>query len=221
MATGAPDTRDNYYELFDVYWPVGVAVFLVVVVVVVVVVLRYRSSSDEFPPDREVGERKNMPLEGGYAFLLACVVAVLVYFTFDSMAELESSEPSATSPSIDVTAARWSWRFTYEDGPSLHGDTESPTTLVVPSETPVQISLTSRDVVHSFWIPHTRFKRDAFPGRTTSFVLEFDHSDEGFHRAWGTCAEFCGAGHADMVFNVDVKPADEFDQWLASQGGEA
>lgn len=233
MSERAADTRDEYGALFDIYWPIGVAVFLIVVVAVVVVVFRYRSDSDEFPDaGPTVGERKNMPLEGGYALLLAAVVGLLLYFTFDTMADLESGDEQQTASAetgggqgaeaaVDVTATRWSWRFEYEDGPTVQGEDKRPPTLVVPSETPIRFRLTSRDVVHSFWIPHVRFKRDAFPGRTTSFVLRFAEADEGFHREWGECAEFCGLLHADMSFHVEVVPRPEFDRWLAETGTDA
>lgn len=209
MDERAGDTRREYSELFDVYWPIGVAVYLIVFVAVVVVVFRYRSNSDEFPG----GKHKNTPLEGGYAFFLALIVAMLLYFTFDTMSDLESAERQATDgPKVEVTAARWSWRFEYpEYGFAMQGEDKRPATLVVPADTPVRFDQTSRDVIHSFWIPHLRFKRDAFPGRTTSFVLRFE--DEGFHPKWGECAEFCGLLHTDMSFNVNVLPPDEFEAW--------
>jgi cytochrome c oxidase subunit 2 len=87
---------------------------------------------------------------------------------------------------------------------------ETPT-LTVPSDTTVRFTLRSNDVIHAFWIPYARFKRDAFPNRTTEFDLTFD--DPGVHE--GICAEFCGLDHTIMRFDVDVLSPDEFDGWLS------
>jgi cytochrome c oxidase subunit 2 len=85
-----------------------------------------------------------------------------------------------------------------------------PATLVVPSGQTVQFRMRSLDVIHSFFVPKLRFKRDAFPERTTEFDLVFH--EPGFT---GRCAEFCGLHHADMRFNVEVLPPDEFARWAA------
>jgi cytochrome c oxidase subunit 2 len=92
--------------------------------------------------------------------------------------------------------------------------------LVLPAGSSVRFEMTSRDVIHSFWIPGFRFKRDVFPAQTTSF--EVDVSDKtGFFRNTGVCAEFCGLDHTQMRFSVRIVTPDEFDQWLAENGGTA
>jgi cytochrome c oxidase subunit II len=78
---------------------------------------------------------------------------------------------------------------------------------------PVRVTVTSADVVHSFYVPQFLFKRDAVPGRETSF--DFTVDDPGTYR--GQCAEFCGIYHSRMPFSVRaVSPAD-YDAWVASQ----
>jgi cytochrome c oxidase subunit II len=72
----------------------------------------------------------------------------------------------------------------------------------------VQFRLVSLDVIHSFYIPALRFKRDAFPGKPTSFDLVF-----GRGRFMGECAEFCGLHHTDMRFDVEGMPASAFGSW--------
>src|SRR3954469_20158300 len=102
-----PDTRREYQDLFDVYWPIGVAVFLIVAVTVVYVVVRFRSTSDEVPEGRD----ESRPVEALYALGLACVVALLLALTYATMDNL-SRAAGARHPPLDVrvTAARWSWR---------------------------------------------------------------------------------------------------------------
>jgi cytochrome c oxidase subunit II len=208
-----PDTRREYQDLFDVYWPIGVGVFLVVLALVVYVVLRFRSSGDEFPDGRD----ENKPAEIVYAVGLACVVALLLGLTYGTMDHLSRAASTGHPPvDVHVTAARWSWRFDY---PRLSltqaGTSNRPATLVVPADTPIRFRETSRDVVHSFWVPSVRFKRDAFPGRTTTFTLVF--RDRGFHREAGECAEFCGLRHAYMTFHVNVLAPRAFERWVRAR----
>jgi cytochrome c oxidase subunit 2 len=97
----------------------------------------------------------------------------------------------------------------------IGNDRDQPT-LGVPAGQRVEFSLTSRDVIHSFWIPFERFKRDAFPDRVNRFDLVFD--DPGGHD--GICAEFCGLRHTGMRFRVLVLSEPDFRRWLATQGTE-
>ena len=69
-------------------------------------------------------------------------------------------------------------------------------------------------MIHSFWIPYVRFKRDAFPRRTTSFVLSFP--GVGYHTA-GRCAEYCGLKHDQMIFTVEVMSRNDFNAWVSQQ----
>ena len=204
------DTRDEFQDLWSLYLPIGVAVAAIVFGLVVFSVIRYRRRDDELPRGRE-----GPPIvEGLYALLLAGVVAFLLAFTFatnDRETEL-ASDPGAR---IDVTAFQWGWRFTYPgEGLSVVGDEKRPPTLVVPTDTTVRFTLRSRDVIHAFWIPELRFKRDAFPDRETEFDLSFD--DEG---AIGRCAEFCGLAHGEMTFHVVAMSPPEFRNWLVAESG--
>jgi cytochrome c oxidase subunit II len=121
-----------------------------------------------------------------------------------------SADPGAE---LDVTAFQWGWRFTYPDEDvTVVGDDRRPPTLVVPIDETVRFTLTSRDVIHSFWIPEVRFKRDAFPNRETTFDLSFEQDD-----MTGRCAEFCGLAHGEMTFDVVGMDRDDFDDWLRTQ----
>ncbi len=202
------DTRDEFQDLWRIYLPIGVAVAVIVFGLVLFALVRYRRRGDEIP-----GGREGPPiLEGVYALVLVGVVVFLLAMTFrtdDRVIEV-SSDPGL---SVDVTAFQWGWRFTYQgEQVTVVGDDRRPPTLVVPTDTEVRFTLHSRDVIHAFWIPELRFKRDAFPERDTTFDLSFP--DEGMV---GRCAEFCGLAHAEMTFNVLGMAAAEFEDWLRTQ----
>jgi cytochrome c oxidase subunit 2 len=147
--------------------------------------------------------------------VLAVIAAVLLTLTLranDRVTELSAS-PGLT---IDVTAFKWQWGFDYRDrGVEIVGEEGETPTLTVPADTTIRFTLRSNDVIHAFWIPYARFKRDAFPDRTTEFDLSFD--DPGVHE--GFCAEFCGLDHTIMRFGLEVLPPDQFADWLSQQEG--
>jgi cytochrome c oxidase subunit II len=202
---GVIDTREEFDSLFSLYLPIAIAVAGLVTLAIVVALVRSRRGRPS--------QREGFPLlEGLYALLLAGVVVLLVTNTFRTEARVDrvSDHPDTR---IQVTAFQWGWRFTYPgEGVSVVGNNVRQATLVVPARTTIRFELISRDVIHSFWIPELRFKRDAFPERETRFDLVF--SKRGMV---GKCAEFCGLHHADMGFNVLALPRAEFRSWLAGQ----
>jgi cytochrome c oxidase subunit 2 len=90
--------------------------------------------------------------------------------------------------------------------------------LRVPAGRPVRLLITSRDVIHSFFVPDLRVKQDALPGRYTQ--TWFNPDRPGRYQIF--CAEYCGLSHSGMLGELVVMPPDEFDAWLAEQRrGEA
>jgi cytochrome c oxidase subunit 2 len=146
------------------------------------------------------------------------VVAFLVALTFAAQDRISSADvPPGLR--VSVTAAKWNWRFDYPAlGIRQVAGASGPSVLVVPSGTEIRFRLTSLDVIHSFWIPYLRFKRDAFPARYTEFDLSFARA--GLHTN-GLCAEFCGLDHDKMVFDVQVLTPAEFQSWVARRRAAA
>ena len=115
--------------------------------------------------------------------------------------------PSAVS--IAVSGHQWWWEVEYEDAtPSRRVKTANE--IHVPIGRPVVIKVTSRDVIHSFWVPNLDGKRDLIPGYTTAVWIQADRA--GTFR--GQCAEFCGRQHAHMAFDLVAEPEADFEQWL-------
>lgn len=222
------DTRAGYHGLSDIYTPIAVAVLVLFWILIIAFAVRFRRRRDAPAPPPQIDE--NPKAEGAYVALLAAVCALLVYFTFswmgrdvadlpaEPLAAGKSDAQSSSTPRpvqrIRVTASQWNWRFDYPQGITQVGDGSHIPTLVVPVGD-VQFTLTSLDVVHSFFIPVLRFKRDAFPRRPTNFTLGFDRI--GFHHAAGDCAEFCGLRHSYMQFNVEVLGDGAFRRWVAAR----
>ena len=195
------DTRREFDHLFfSLYLPLTVVVTAIVTAIVAYALLRRR--------DRPSPKRESKLGEGIYAAGLAVIAAVLVGFTFRTESKVDRVDDARVR--IDVTAFQWGWRFAYEGGRVVVGNDRTLPVLVVPAGERVLFTLTSRDVIHAFWVPDVRFKRDAFPGRTTRFDLVFERPGA----LPGACAEFCGLRHADMRFGVRVLARRDFDAWV-------
>jgi len=114
--------------------------------------------------------------------------------------------PPADAMQVYVTAKQWMWKFDYPDGPVAQG------VLHVPVGRPVKLLMTSRDVIHSFYVPAFRAKRDVLPGRYTEYW--FQATAPGHYDIF--CAEYCGAGHSYMRGQVIALPPAQFHAWYAA-----
>jgi cytochrome c oxidase subunit 2 len=184
-------------------------------------VIRYRKRSDELP----VQTRFNMPMETLYTVTPILIVAVLFYYTAIVQTDVDKMSRNPDQV-VEVVAFKWNWQFNYRDGVGPEADTVASTLgtddviplLVLPTGKKVRFEETSRDVIHSFWVPEMLFKRDVFPGNVrNSFEVTLDK--EG--RYVGRCAELCGTYHAFMQFELVVVSPQRFDQYLAAKRGGA
>jgi cytochrome c oxidase subunit 2 len=183
-------------------------------------VIRYRKRGDELP----VQTRFNMPMEILYTVAPILIVVVLFYYTAIVQTDVDklSRNPDQT---VEIVAFKWQWQFNYRDAPGQDAKTVASTLgsadmiplLVLPTGEKIRFEETSRDVIHSFWVPELLFKRDVFPGNIRN-VFEVTLDKEG--RYVGRCAELCGTYHAFMQFELVVVSPERFQQFLrAKQGG--
>lgn len=211
--------RTLFDGLFTTYLVIAIAVTLVVFGAVALALIKRRRKGPK-PQGREP-IAGNVPMEIAFAALFTVIIAFAMVRTFTT-GEKVDAHPAADQK-VEVTAFQWGWRFAYPDaGFAIEGDSIDNPELVVPADRQVAFTLNSKDVIHSFWIPSERFKRDAIPGRTNRFNLVFNRPD----RTFGQCAEYCGLDHATMGFDVTVLAPAEFDRWMerhrrASAEGEA
>ena len=131
------------------------------------------------------------------------------------------NDTSGAGMTVDVQGQQWSWvisypkedRFKLRDGSYLVVGQE----LHIPVGTKVHVKLSSKDVIHSFWVPNIGGKKDAVPGRATDLWIQADKP--GTYK--GACYEFCGAGHADMLITLVAHTPDTYAAWAREAVAEA
>ena len=175
--------------------------------------VRYREGSRrERAPRGVAGQQPDAPTRSGAhvaLFLeLSAVAGLLALFVlwwvvgFRQFVRLQ--DPPDDSLTIYVTGKQWMWSFAYPGGGGSNG------VLYVPAGRPVELVMTSRDVIHSFYVPAFRVKQDVVPGRSTSLWFEVEKPG----RYPILCAEFCGTGHSTMRAEVVALAGTEYDDAL-------
>ena len=135
------------------------------------------------------------------------LVLFLLWFAIGFPQYMRLSTPPADAMDVFVQGKKWMWKFAYPGGPNAID------ALRVPAGRPVRLLITSRDVIHSFYVPALRVKQDALPGRYTQTWFTADRP--GRYEIF--CAEYCGISHSGMLGELVVMPAAEFDGWMAQQ----
>jgi len=140
-------------------------------------------------------------------FIGGPLLLFLVWFAIGFPQYLKLSSPPEDAMDVYVQAKKWMWKFAYAGGPS------SIDVLRVPAGRPVRLLITSRDVIHSFYVPALRVKMDALPGRYTQTWFKADRA--GRYEIF--CTEYCGLSHSSMLGELVVMPAPDFDEWVTQQ----
>ena len=191
-------------QLFRLLMGIAVVVFLLVEGALLYTVIRFRRKSGE------VGEGKpfhgNTALEAVWTVIPAVIVAVIGVYSYQVLVEIEEPQPDPLV--VQVIGRQFVWEFIYpEEGISSN-------TLHLPVDRPVVFQIESKDVIHSFWVPEFRIKRDATPGQIDELFI----TPIQIGRFPIRCAELCGAGHAAMVSEVVVESEEDFQAWLDAGG---
>ena len=207
--------KQVFQHVLSVEAAIAGVVFVLVLAGLVIAVVRRRAGAGREPSSRS----KRNGLEWAYVVLLAAVAGFLVYFTATANAkEHQAAGPNAAH--VAVSAYRWCWRFSYPgQSVSVNGECTSGRypTMVVPTGRPIRITLTSQDVIHSFWVPGLAVKIDTYPDHTNTLTLDFARPG----RWLGRCAEFCGTYHTTMDFYLRAVSPNQYRQWLQQHGGAA
>ncbi|HTR49984.1 MAG TPA: cytochrome c oxidase subunit II [Kofleriaceae bacterium] len=185
-----------HYTVIGSAFAVATLSFLAVLYILV----RFREGPRRKPP-------RKMPTHALEIVLATVTLAAFLAWWgigFSQYREVHAPPPGAIR--IHVTAKQWMWQFVYPNGANAETD------LRVPVGQPVVVLLTSRDVIHSFFVPAFRLKQDAIPGRITS--LWFTATAPGTYDI--LCAEYCGAGHSRMRGRVIAMAPSDYARWVGS-----
>jgi cytochrome c oxidase subunit 2 len=191
-------------------WIMFIAAALITVFVCLLIVIAIAGPADW----RRKLTSEKIVVWGGIVFPVA-TLSVLLLYGFSILKAGEQLARGDNPVHISVVGEQWWWRVVYrhDDGRT----TESANEVRIPTGRPVEIELSTADVIHSFWLPAYAGKIDMVPGRINR--LHFVADKPGIVR--GQCAEYCGGAHALMAFYaVAMAPAD-YDAWLARERTDA
>lgn len=212
LADGSLDPQGPAAQtIADLWWimlALGVVVFVVFGIALALGLFRRGPRSDDGSTRQASGVSGRWFAIGGVVLPAVIVIVVLVATLVAMRAVPNSTSGSPGALEIDVIAHQWWWEVRYpEDGFTTANE------LHIPVGRPVNLRLSSTDVIHSFWVPRLGGKTDMLPDGTNTMVLEADVPGEHSSQ----CAEFCGIGHANMALTVVAQPEQEFMSWVAAR----
>lgn len=193
-------------RLFRLMMGIAVVVFLLVEGALLFAVIRFRRKAGDESEGKPI--HGNNTLEVIWTLIPAVVVAVIGIYAYQVLTTIERQEGKPLV--VRVIARQFAWEFEYPEAEI------TSSVLHLPVNEPVLFQIESKDVIHSFWVPAFRVKRDATPGQIDDLVITPTLTGEFPIR----CAELCGAGHAAMTSKAIVEPREAFDAWLAANGKE-
>jgi cytochrome c oxidase subunit 2 len=227
---GGSPNADDIDSLYKIVLYVAIVIFVGVEGTLVYSLVKYRARRRGPEPELIRG---NTPLEVGWTIGAALILVVLTTFTFIYLGDIKNparsgpdglqsagstqfasidqpNPPGGRALEIRVIGRQYLWRFDYA---GKAGELFSYYDMVVPVNTTVTLSITSSDVVHSWWIPELGGKADAVPGHTSE--TWFKVKKAGTYA--GACAELCGDNHADMRARVIALELADYEAWAERQ----
>lgn len=189
-------------SLFNFVNVVGGVLLLGIVIAMLWFVYRYRRQD---PAERPAPVQESKVLEISWIVIPTILVLLVFNWGFKSFVAQKTIPPNAYE--IRVQAQSWNWLFEYPNG--ARSDT-----LYVPANKPVKTTMSSQDVIHSFFVPAFRVKQDVLPNRYTS--VWFEATKKGTYDLF--CTEYCGRGHSEMGATVKVVSQQRFDEWVKNAG---
>jgi len=193
-------------QLFSAHFFMIALLFSIIVVFMLYSLVVFRSK----PGEKQEGAyiKGNSTLEVIWTVIPLGTVIAFSFYGSQILNDIRRADPQAMN--VKVTAAQWSWLFEYPN----NGDVKSKD-LVLPVNRQVLFSLTSRDVIHSFFVPEFRLKQDVLPGENLVKTVRITPNRIGEYEVM--CAELCGGSHAYMTAKVRVVSQADFDQWISDQ----
>ena len=206
LRPGGP-VAEKQAELYMLVFWIATGVFVVVEGALIYTVIRFRRRSAADSPKQLHG---NARLEVAWTIVPALILAFVAVPTVGTIFDLAEEPEGALR--IEVIGNQWWWDVRY---PSL--DVVTANEVHIPTGEQVILELSSKDVIHAFWVPRLAGKQDLVPGRTNT--MNFAADAPGTYL--GQCAEFCGLSHANMRFRVIAHEPADFDAWVRQQRAPA
>jgi cytochrome c oxidase subunit 2 len=203
-STAAPKIDD----LLNVMIVLSSFVFSLVMVMLFYALWKFRAK----PGDESDGEpiHGNTRLEVAWTLSPTIIVLFGGGYSWAVLNEIES--PSSDALTVDVFSQQYAWSFGYPGKGLAYSEGE----LHVPVDRQVKFKMHSQDVIHSFWVPEWRIKKDNVPGITTTAIVTPDRV--GTYQL--ICTELCGFGHASMRAKVVVESPAKFQEWVSGLNRE-
>jgi cytochrome c oxidase subunit 2 len=203
-------------DLWQLVFIIATVVFVLVQVALFYAIARFRArKGDDSEPVQTHG---NTRLEILWTIIPVVILASIGYPIVKGIFDVRAIAEGSDVLQVKVTGHQWWWEFEYVDFADGSGRTlVTANELYIPEDTEVNLTMTSADVIHSFWVPILAGKRDVVPNRITNMTLIADNPTPADEPHPGQCAEFCGLAHADMRVKVHVRTQADFDTWARDQ----
>lgn len=195
-------------EVAMLWWAMAGFSSLVLVVVSALWIHAMRRAPRTIEPDRAQQLNRRWLIGGGLLLPTASVVVLLLFGIPIGHRMLPLPLAGEQPLRIEVIGHQWWWEVRYPDAGVVTANQ-----LHLPAGRPVDLDVTSADVIHAFWVPRLGGKIDMIPGRHNRIRLQADQP--GLFR--GQCSEFCGTQHSHMVLNVQAHPDTDFEAWLQAR----
>jgi len=206
LPPGGSTIAGDVDSIFHFLFYASIIMLTIVTVGIVYFSIKYRHRKKE-PLTTTSGVDHNLKLE--LLWFIIPTILVVIVFLWGLKVYVKMTIVPKDAMEIKVTGQKWFWSFDYPEGASSVND------LVVPAGKPVKLLMSSKDVIHSFYVPDFRIKMDVLPNRYT--VTWFEAENIGNHNLF--CTEFCGTGHSDMIGKVRVVSEREYKEWLENSSG--
>ena len=206
FSESAATYSDSVDFLFYLLFYGSVALFLSITAVLFFFIIRYRRKTENQKALSQITH--NTKLEITWTIIPLIIVVIIFYFGFKGYIKL--SLPPKEDLVINVRAQKWFWTFAHQNGANVANE------LVVPIHKNIKLRMTSADVLHSFFIPSFRNKKDVLPNYYTT--LWFNATKLGTYQVF--CAEYCGDQHSTMLASIKVVSQDEYEAYLEKISSE-